>query len=302
MRAIDLFSGAGGLSRGLSDAGMEISLAIDSWRTAVETYSRNMSHLVRCMDLGDVDQATEELKDLIPDMIAGGPPCQDFSSAGKREEGVHANLTEAFAEIVARCKPRYVLMENVPRVRSSNAYQHAKALLGSQGYSFYERVLDANLCGVPQIRKRFFMFGWLGQKNAAGQLHEVIEGSLDSRRMTVKEFMKDEISISHYYRHPRNYSRRAVFSVHEPSPTIRGVNRPVPPSYKRNPRDSASPRGVRALTSFERSRIQTFPVDWQWSDSHRSLTKSDTELLIGNAVPVNLAKFVGTAILEAFCG
>ena len=254
------------------------------------------------MDLSDVDRATKELKDLNPDMIAGGPPCQDFSSAGKREEGTHANLTEAFAEIVARCKPGYVLMENVPRVRASNAYRHAKALLESQEYSLYERVLDANLCGSPQIRKRFFMFGWLGQKNAAERLHEVIEESLDAHRMTVKEFMKNEISIAHYYRHPRNYSRRAVFSVHEPSPTIRGVNRPVPPNYKRNPRDSASPCGVRALTSSERSRIQTFPLDWQWSQTDRPLSKSDTELLIGNAVPVNLAKFVGSAMLAAFHG
>lgn len=302
MRTIDLFSGAGGLSRGLSDAGMEISLAIDSWQTAVDAYSRNSPHLVRCMDLRNVDQATEELKGLDYDLIAGGPPCQDFSSAGKREEGTHANLTEAFAEIVARCKPRFVLMENVPRVRSSNAYHYAKALLDRQGYSFYERVLDANLCDVPQIRKRFFMFGWLGQENAAEQLNDVIEDSLNSRRLTVKEFMKDEISISHYYRHPRNYSRRAVFSVHEPSPTIRGVNRPVPPSYKRNPRDSASPQGVRALTSLERSRIQTFPNNWQWSSTSQPLTKSDTELLIGNAVPVNLAKFVGAAMLKAFYG
>lgn len=84
------------------------------------------------MDLRNVDQATEELKGLNYDLIAGGPPYQDFSSAGKREEGTHANLTEAFAEIVARCKPRFVLMENIPRVRSSNAYHHAKALLGSE--------------------------------------------------------------------------------------------------------------------------------------------------------------------------
>ena len=84
MDAIDLFSGAGGLSKGLDDAGIEIGLAIDSWEAAVDTYRRNMLHPVQCMDLLDVDCAIEELKARKPDLIAGGPPCQDFSSAGKR--------------------------------------------------------------------------------------------------------------------------------------------------------------------------------------------------------------------------
>ncbi len=302
MRAIDLFCGAGGLSRGLSDAGMDIVLGVDSWGPAVDTYRRNMSHPVRCMDLCEVDQASDELTSLNPDLIVGGPPCQDFSSAGKRSEGTRANLTEVFAEIVGRCKPNFILMENVPRVRSSTAYRNAKSNLQRQGYSLYERVLDASLCRVPQIRKRLFMFGWVAAENADERLHSVIEESLDTHRLTVKEYMKGEISVSHYYRHPRNYSRRAVFSVHEPSPTVRSVNRPVPPNYKRNPSDSASPRRVRALTARERSRIQTFPRDWQWSNESQPLTKTDTELLIGNAVPVNLAKFVGTAMLEVFNG
>lgn len=302
MRAIDLFSGAGGLSRGLENAGYDIALAIDSWKIAIETYSANNPHSARCMDLREVYQAAEELLSVGHDMIAGGPPCQDFSSAGKRTEGTRANLTTAFAEIVARCKPEYVLMENVPRVRSSVAYRYAVDLLKAKGYSIYERTLDANQCGVPQVRKRFFMFAWLGPNNAGDRLHRFINENLDTHQITVKEYMKDEISIDHYYRHPRNYSRRAVFSVHEPSPTIRGVNRPVPPSYKENPRDSAPPAKVRALTSTERSRIQTFPENWRWQAGEQSLSKSDTELLIGNAVPVNLANFVGSAMLETFDG
>lgn len=302
MRAVDLFSGAGGLSKGLEDTGFEITVAVDSWDAAVDTYRRNMSHPVECMDLLDVNRTIEKLKIRKPDLIAGGPPCQDFSSAGKRIEGGRANLTEAFAEIIAGCMPELILMENVPRVRFSRAYERAKSLLQNKGYSFYERVLDASLCGVPQLRKRFFMFGWQGPEDISIRLNDIVEGSLDTHRLTVKEFMKNEISITHYYRHPRNYSRRAIFSVNEPSPTVRTINRPVPPNYRRNPRDSASPYRVRALTSMERSRIQTFPVSWQWSGEHKPLTKSDTELLIGNAVPVHLARFVGSALQTAFNG
>ena len=95
---------------------------------------------------------------------------------------------------------------------------------------------------------------------------------------------------------PRNYSRRAIFTVHEPSPTVRGVNRPVPPGYVANHLDSAPADTVRPLTSLERSRIQTFPSDWEWHGGDRN---TDTELLIGNAVPVNLAAHVGEALLHA---
>ena len=302
MHTVDLFSGVGGLSRGLQDSGISISLAVDSWYRATETYLRNFDHTVRCMDLCDVERAVEELNPFTPDLIVGGPPCQDFSSAGKRMEGNRSNLTESFAHIVAKCKPELILMENVPRVRFSQAYLCAKSILEDHGYSIYERVLDSNFCGTPQIRKRFFMFGWLGQENMAKRIEEVIDESLDSHRMTVKEYMGDEISIQHYYRHPRNYSRRAIFSVDEPSPTVRGVNRPVPPNYEGNPRDSVSPSEVRALTFFERSRIQSFPKTWKWSDSDHPITKTDVELLIGNAVPVNLAKFVGKTLVEVFHG
>ena len=104
------------------------------------------------------------------------------------------------------------------------------------------------------------------------------------------------IDIEYYYRHPRNYSRRSVFSVYEPSPTIRGVNRPVPPQYKGNYLDSVPPLSVRPLTSFERSQIQTFPRSWKWG-TLSSNTALETN--IGNAVPVKLASLIGEGILYA---
>ena len=300
MRAVDLFCGVGGLSKGLQDAGIEVLGAYDNWPAATETYGWNMAHPTENIDLSNVSGAVRKIKPLGIDLIAGGPPCQDFSSAGKRIEGNKATLTEAFALIVKNCKPDAAIMENVPRVRGSRAYQRAKTILAKAGYSFYERILDASLCGVPQIRKRFFMFAWrTGSLKIGERIHEHIEGSLAHERLSVADYMKDEIPIDHYYRHPRNYSRRAVFSVHEPSPTIRGVNRPVPPSYKQHRLDSCPPKDVRPLTPYERSRIQTFPKSWKWSRDDKPRSKTDTELLIGNAVPVNLSRFVGRAIVGA---
>ena len=112
--------------------------------------------------------------------------------------------------------------------------------------------------------------------------------------MTVKDYFGDKIDIEYYYRHPRSYARRGIFSVNEPSPTIRGVNRPLPSGYTLHHNDPVkSLDGIRPLTTEERARIQTFPESFQFAGS-----KSDVEQMIGNAVPVNLGKFVASAILE----
>lgn len=78
--------------------------------------------------------------------------------------------------------------------------------------------------------------------------------------MTVADYLGNSLGIEFYYRHPRSYARRGIFSIHEPSPTIRGVNRPVPRGYQLKHNDPVSSiEGIRSLTTVERSYIQTFP-------------------------------------------
>ena len=107
----------------------------------------------------------------------------------------------------------------------------------------------------------------------------------------------NNLSTEYYYRHPRSYKRRGIFSVDEPSPTIRGVNRPKPNNYKKHSGDLVSPDGVRNLTALERSLIQTFPPNFVWDDSSAS-----TEQMIGNAVPVKLAHYVATCLMRFING
>lgn len=295
INAVDLFCGSGGFSVGLIAAGVNVVAAYDNWTVAIDTYRRNIAEHADQIDLSNTADIIVEIEKLRPDIIAGGPPCQDFSTAGKRIEGGRADLTRAFAKIVMECRPPYFIMENVPQVRLSASYAAMRSMLKNTGYDVSETVLDASYCGVPQARKRFFSFGSM-QERCAIDFIESTQERIAKERMSVKEHLGDEIDIEHYYRHPRNYSRRSVFSVHEPSPTIRGVNRPVPPGYKGNHLDSASPTSVRPLTSVERSRIQTFPANWDWNAKDRN---SDTELQIGNAVPPRLASFVAESILDA---
>jgi DNA (cytosine-5)-methyltransferase 1 len=290
MRAVDLFCGCGGLSLGLEKAGFEIAKAYDAWEAAIKCYRLNFDHPVSSVDLSDVDGAVSEICPLVPDIIVGGPPCQDFSHAGKRHEGNRADLTKAFAEIITSVRPQWFLMENVARAKKSLVYSQARKTFISAGYGLTEIVLDASFCGVPQKRKRFFCIGKLGE--SVGFLDALLAKSQASEAMTVRQFLGEELAVEHYYRHPRNYSRRAVYSIDEPAPTIRGVNRPVPAGYGGHHCDTVSSDEVRALTTLERARIQTFPKSFKWTG-----TKTDLEQIIGNAVPVNLAKFVGKVIL-----
>jgi DNA (cytosine-5)-methyltransferase 1 len=228
-------------------------------------------------------------------MIIGGPPCQDFSHAGKRNEDLgRADLTVSFARIVAHTKPQWFVMENVDRTVKSQRYRQAGEILREAGYSLTQRILDANQCGVPQKRKRLFLIGELGLSTSmdSRSLASYLDNNLTSKPMTVRDYLGDSLDIAHYYRHPRNYSRRGVFSVDEPSPTVRGVNRPIPKTYKMHPKDTAPiSENVRPLTTLERSYLQTFPKGFDLTGS-----KTDLEQMIGNAVPVKQAEYIARCI------
>jgi len=292
LKAVDLFAGCGGLSLGFQNAGFDILAAYDYWEPAVSVYRDNFKHPVFHMDLTS-DQAISHIKQHNVDIIIGGPPCQDFSIAGKRNfKGHRADLTIRFAEIVSILKPEWFVMENVYNIEKSPVLPKAVQLLRKAGYGITTRVLDASHCGVPQARHRFFMIGHLGE--AAGFLSDALAKNQSQKKMTVRDYLGDSLGTEYYYMHPRSYNRRAVFSIHEPSATIRGINRPIPQNYKKHPGDKAAIEdGVRALTTKERSYIQTFP---EWFIFNGKQT--DMELAIGNAVPVNLAVFVAKRIME----
>lgn len=293
MKVTDLFCGCGGLSLGFAMAGFDVVSAYDNWKIALETYRLNFKHKAVMLDLKDTARSIDVISQDKPDMIIGGPPCQDFSSAGKRDENNgRGDLTVCYSEIIDRIRPRWFVMENVERILKTDKLQQAKAIFKQAGYGLTQAVLDASLCGVPQKRKRFILIGALGQ--ADGFMDEMLARGLAKQPMTVADYLGDSLGVEYYYRHPRSYARRGIFSIHEPSPTIRGVNRPIPQGYQIKPNDPVkSLEGVRPLTTIERSYIQTFPKSFQFLGS-----KTEIEQMIGNAVPVNLGRYVATAIKQ----
>ena len=292
MRTVDLFAGCGGLSLGFQNAGFEIISAFDCWKPAIAVYRQNFKHPITEIDLA-VAGARDIIADLQPDIIIGGPPCQDFSSAGKRDESLgRANLTLSFAEMIAHVKPSWFVMENVARIAKSRVLEDAIAVFKQSGYGLTSSVLNASYCGVPQARKRYFLIGQLDGNNE--HLSEYLVKNQSPKPMTIFEYLGDSLGIEYFYRHPRSYQRRGVFSIHEPSPTVRGVNRPVPKTYKKHPGDACDiDENLRPLTTIERSYIQTFPKTFKFEGG-----KSDLEQMIGNAVPVKLAEYVARCILE----
>ena len=118
--------------------------------------------------------------------------------------------------------------------------------------------------------------------------------NLSKNRLSIYDYLGFEFETEYYYRHPRSYKRRGIFSIYEPSPTVRGVNRPIPPHYHFHDGDATTDMSkVRPLTSLERARIQTFPKSFRFIGS-----KTDIEQMVGNAVPVNLASYVARQLRD----
>lgn len=289
---VDLFSGCGGLSLGFANSGFNVVAAFDNWGPAIEVYRKNFNHPIIKKDLSNTSDL-KDIKSFKPDVIIGGPPCQDFSSAGHRNEKLgRADLTISFSKIISEVKPKYFVMENVPRIQKSGILSTVIKRFAKSGYGLTHIVLDASRCGVPQIRKRFVLIGELGGKNNF-LLSQLMNG-LSEKQTTVFDFFGDSLGFKYYFRVPRSYSRRGIYSIYEPSMTIRGVDRPVPRGYPGHPADPVPlNHRIRTLTFKERSLIQTFPSNFIFEGSKTTLNQ-----LIGNAVPVKLAEYISARLMK----
>lgn len=171
---IDLFSGAGGLSKGFLDAGFDVVLGIDFDDSALKTFENNHgSAKALKLDLYNLENIECIIKEFnkkyeVLDVLVGGPPCQGFSLAGKREEDDKRNtLYKAMVKLAERMKPRAVVIENVPGMLTLyNGASKTRIFSDFEnlGYKMSVKVLYAPEYGVPQIRKRAFFVGLLDSK------------------------------------------------------------------------------------------------------------------------------------------
>ena len=177
--AVDLFSGAGGLSLGLHEAGWAVALAVDTDSKALQTHRHNFSGLALSRDLGDPAQRRELLQMLHGteiDLVAGGPPCQPFSRAGRSKirslvlaghraaDDHRRELWKAFLEMALEIRPRAVLMENVPDMGFGDDFLVIRTMIAELEQAEYHcelRLVDTWAHGVPQHRKRLILLARL---------------------------------------------------------------------------------------------------------------------------------------------
>jgi len=159
---VEFFSGAGGLSLGLKQAGWVPLLALDNWADAVSTYGANFSgSSVVQSDLSELnDRKLRSLVEDRPDWVVGGPPCQGFSTVGRRERTDPRNaLVQEFARAVRLLEPAGFLMENVLGLRDMQFVEDICELFRELRYTVTAHVLTAAEYGVPQLRRRIVFVG-----------------------------------------------------------------------------------------------------------------------------------------------
>lgn len=166
---IDLFCGAGGLSKGFLDANYEVILGIDFDDAALKTFEENhdgaRAMKLDLFDHGNIDKIIQYLDENHTkiDVLVGGPPCQGFSVAGPRNMNDKRNsLYLAMVKLAKKLKPQAIVLENVPGMLQVNNGIGAERIISDFKkikYTMIPKLLYAPDFGVPQIRKRVFFVG-----------------------------------------------------------------------------------------------------------------------------------------------
>ncbi len=171
LKVLDTFAGAGGFSLGFQLAGFEVIGAIERDKWACETFAFNHSGAIT-VNRNIAEISDDELKEMFfdnnPDIVVGGPPCQGFSIANKRNgdpKDPRNSLFKEFLRVGAALHPEIMVMESVPNLCAARTASKESVLeiikqgLRELGYHAYAAVLNATSFGVPQMRQRLFVIG-----------------------------------------------------------------------------------------------------------------------------------------------
>jgi DNA (cytosine-5)-methyltransferase 1 len=324
-QAVELFTGAGGLSLGLHNAGWDVIQGIELEPRAVATFKHNFpTSDVIPQDVQTIDFT--QFKGI--GLIAGGPPCQPFSVAGKQlADEDSRDMVPEFVRAVSQARPKAFIMENVHGLMTKRHWAYIEYMasqLEELGYSVFLKVLNAAMYGVPQKRKRLFMVGV--PKGCFFAFPKPTHGP-DASQPFVKsgEVIKLEPpdepnkAIVTYARNPVlrpspwagmivNGKGRPI-NLDEPCSTIpatAGGNRTpfIDPEgllvdYHQYLMNGGKPRsgtieGVRRITVRECARIQTFPDTFEFLGPRSACYRQ-----VGNAVPPLLGQVVGETVFKA---
>jgi DNA (cytosine-5)-methyltransferase 1 len=311
---LDLFCGCGGMSKGLEDAGLNIIAGIDIWDKAIDSYKKNFKHQGICEDLTKLSpeqfqQKYNKNNERI-DIIVGGPPCQGFSLAGKRDKKDPRNsLFMEYVKYIDYFKPKAFIMENVIGILSMHTKLNEKVIdiIMSKFENNYKCVLCklyASDFYVPQNRRRVIIIGIRKDLNIIPK--EPTPRISKDKRKSVGDILlpQEEIDDKYYL------SKKAIdgiirrkkgcaangnglgaqfLQLDKPSYTISA-------RYWKDGYDALvkySETEIRKLTITELKRIQTFPDDYIILGSNKEII-----MQIGNAVACKFAKYLGKHLIK----
>ena len=313
MTFVDLFCGAGGLSKGLEMSGLEGICGLDWFKEACMTYNRNFDHPFVNGDIKSpevkaqfYDTVKRQLNGRHLDIVAGGFPCQGFSMAGNRiVDDPRNSLYLELIEIVEHLQPDFVICENVKGLRSMLDGLVEKKIIDdfrAIGYKMNVMTLCAADYYTPQKRERVI---FIGNRKGLKNYHPkpILQPS---------EYITTGAAIADLMEMPENKEFNHVPTKHSPDMVQRMLELPEGQSlykgysdaWKKCPWNEASctikenhggvnihPKLPRVLTAREMARLQSFPDDFIFEGP-----KNKQLVQIGNAVPPLLGKAIGLAI------
>lgn len=319
---IELFAGCGGLSSGFLDAGLRVAAGFEIDQRAVDAYEYN--HAYRGSHGYVTDLSTAPGSKLLKlaavrkvDFIIGGPPCQPFSIAGKREgtRDSRADLIKHFVRLIRELKPSAFMFENVPNLASIDdgaILRKLKTALTRLGFSVDHCVVSAASFGVPQNRKRLVVLGLKGKRTVS--FPQPSHGTPERSFLSASAALDDlpdagEFGETGIFNHePTAHSsdmierlkhlpvgKRERGSFHDrlhpdrPSYTLRagsGNFSPLRPIHYKHPR---------VITVRESARLQGFSDDFLWPDR---IPRLQQYRQVGNAVAPPMAKAFAACMAE----
>jgi DNA (cytosine-5)-methyltransferase 1 len=295
LRAISLFSGCGGSDYALQSHRIEIVWANDIWRTACDTYKKNIKDpRIQCGDIRDFTKFPHA------ELLVGCYPCQGYTQGGKRKWKTDERnyLYREFDRVLRQVQPIAFLAENV----NGMVFGANRDLLRNQllryrtaGYRVNWAVLNAKDYGIAQNRRRVFLVGVRSDQECEYEFPKATHGPGTGRNyvnqrdalLSLPAWPEGEFNTEpfHWY----YMSRKRRYPWGQPSPCIVGHWRHVPlhpssPPLRRIDTDHwvFSRRGrARRLSYRECAALQGFPSNWRWEDG----SVRDRFQMIGNAVP-----------------
>jgi len=315
LNVIDLFCGCGGMSKGLTDAGLNIIAGIDIWDKAVESYNKNFEHMAYCEDLTQLppekfnELYNKENKSI--DVLVGCPPCQSFSIAGKRDKTDPRNaLFMEYIKYLDYFKPKAFIMENVIGMlskKTANGENVIDIIMEqlNRDYNCLINKLYASDFEVPQNRRRTIIIGIRKDLNIMPTEPTKIIPTVNDR-MPVKNVLmpRNEVDKKYYL------SEKALAGI----ANKKGVNKEkgfgfgaqmldfekpsytIPARYWKDGYDALvryNETEIRRLTITELKRIQSFPDNYIINGSNKDIITQ-----IGNAVACRFAYHLGRHIIN----